>query len=128
MGGADLHCRVAKSDRRVTECRAELQDAEGGARLDLWISAVDSVAGVITLSGTMVDGQLESWRGTLERRYGRTPMQVQGPQRMMQWVRQGRMIRLTWRIDHGDTVASLSLVDGRVLDAWGRSRASSGKT
>jgi hypothetical protein len=40
----------------------------------------------------------------------------------MQWVRQGRMLRLTWRIERGKKVASVSLVDGRVLDAWGRDR------
>jgi hypothetical protein len=39
---------------------------------------------------------------------------------MMQWVRRGRMLRLTWKTDRGDRVASVSLVDGRVLDAWGR--------
>ena len=42
---------------------------------------------------------------------------------MMQWVRQGRMLRLTWRIERGEKVASVSLVDGRVLDAWGRATA-----
>ena len=42
---------------------------------------------------------------------------------MMQWVRRGRMLRLTWRAEKGAKVASVSLVDGRVLDAWGRSRA-----
>jgi hypothetical protein len=42
---------------------------------------------------------------------------------MMQWIRQGRMIRLTWRFQRGEKVASVALVDGRVLDAWGRDRA-----
>jgi hypothetical protein len=46
---------------------------------------------------------------------------VQGTQRMLQWVRRGRMIRLTWRMEGGAQVASVSLVDGRVLDNWGRS-------
>jgi len=30
------------------------------------------------------------------------------------------MIRLTWRVEGGTQVASVSLVDGRVLDNWGR--------
>ena len=51
--------------------------------------------------------------------------QVQGTQWMMQWVRQGRMLRLTWRIEGGGKTASVSLVDGRVLDAWGRARGKS---
>ena len=28
------------------------------------------------------------------------------------------MLRLTWRIERGEKTASVSLVDGRVLDAW----------
>ena len=59
----------------------------------------------------------------LEARYGRVGAKVQGPQWMMQWVRQDRMIRLTWRIDRTNKVASVALVDGSVLDAWGRERA-----
>jgi hypothetical protein len=40
----------------------------------------------------------------------------------MQWVRQGRMLRLTWRTDKENRPVSVSLVDGHVLDAWGRDR------
>ena len=42
---------------------------------------------------------------------------------MMQWVRRGRMIRLTWRMEKGNRTASVSLIDGHVLDAWGRARS-----
>jgi hypothetical protein len=83
---------------------------------------MDSVAGVITLSRTFTADQLESWRESIEQRYGRVDAQVQGAQSMMQWVRHGRMLRLTWRIDKGERTASVSLVDGPVLDAWGRAR------
>ena len=51
---------------------------------------------------------------------------VQGTQWMLQWVRQGRMLRLTWRIDKGAKMASVSLVDGRVLDGWGRDAGAGG--
>ena len=88
----------------------------------MWISAVDSVAGVITLSGGVGADQLERWRQTIERRYGRVNAKVQGSQWMMQWVRRGRMLRLTWRVERGEKVASISLVDGGVLDAWGADR------
>jgi hypothetical protein len=47
---------------------------------------------------------------------------MQGTQRMMQWVRRGRMLRLTWRAEGTGMTASVSLVDGRVLDQWGRRR------
>ncbi len=82
---------------------------------------MDSVAGVITLSGVLATDQLEHWRATLETQYGRVGARNQGTQWMQQWVRRGRMLRLTWRLERGEKVASVSLVDGRVLDAWGRS-------
>ena len=131
-GAADRCCRrstagacaatAPRRDRRVTECRASITDVELGERVNLWVSAIDSVAGVITLSSTVAADQLDRWRQTIERRYGRVDATVQGSQWMMQWVRQGRMLRLTWRIERGEKVASVSLVDGRVLDAWGRDR------
>jgi hypothetical protein len=94
-------------------------DRFGGAA-ELWVSAMDSVAGVITLSGILAPEELESWRERLETRYGRVGSRTQGTQSMLQWVRRGRMLRLTWRIERGEKVASVSLVDGRVLDAWSR--------
>jgi hypothetical protein len=42
---------------------------------------------------------------------------------MMQWVRQGRMMRLTWRVSSSERVASVSLVDGHILDSWGRTKS-----
>jgi hypothetical protein len=123
LGGGRLHCDRAKADHRVSECRAVVQLAELGGAVDVWVSAVDSVAGVITLSGDGAGGQLDSWRRPIEKRYGRVGAKVQGPQWMMQWVKQRRMLRLTWRTDLGETPVSVSLTDGRVLDAWGRDRS-----
>ena len=120
IGGSRMRCRQSRVDRRVNECRAVLNDKEGGS-VQLWVSAMDSLAGVITLSGVLAPGQLERWRETLEESYGRAGPRVQGAQWMLQWVRRGRMIRLTWRLERGGKVASVSLVDGHVLDGWGRS-------
>jgi hypothetical protein len=122
LDGGRLRCDRAKADRRVSECRGVVKDAELGGTVDLWVSAIDSVASVITLSSGVGADQLDGWRQTLERRYGRVDAKVQGSQWMMQWVRRGRMLRLTWRIDGGEKVASVSLVDGRVLDEWGGNR------
>jgi hypothetical protein len=122
LDGGRLRCDRAKVDRRVTECRAVVNDPELGGAVDLWVSAVDSVASVITLSSGVGADQLDRWRQAIERRYGRVDATVQGSQWMMQWVRRGRMLRLTWRIERGEKVASVSLVDGRVLDAWGGNR------
>jgi hypothetical protein len=122
LDGGRLRCERAKADSRVSECRAAVTDVELGERVNLWVSAVDSVASVITLSSPVSAGQLDRWRQTIKRRYGRVDATVQGTQWMMQWVRQGRMLRLTWRVERGQKVASVSLVDGRVLDAWSRDR------
>jgi len=127
VGGSRLRCRQSKVDRRVNECRALLSDQHSGGSLDLWVSAMDSMAGVITLSGVVSPGQLERWRGSLEGSYGRVGTRIQGAQWMLQWVRRGRMIRLTWRLERGEKVASVSLVDGHVLDGWGRSGSAARK-
>lgn len=121
-GGVRLRCRQSRTDPRVHECRASLRELEFGATVDLWASAMDSLAGVMTLSARVEPHQLERWREALEGRYGRVATRLQGSQSMLQWVRRGRMLRLTWRLERGQKVASVSLVDGHVLDGWGRSR------
>jgi len=123
LDGTRLRCKQAKVDRRINECRATLTDPDFGGPVEIWLSAIDSVAGVVTLSGDVAPDQLDQWRSGLESRYGRVGAKVQGPQWMMQWIRHGRMMRLTWRVDHANKVASVALVDGPVLDAWGRERA-----
>jgi hypothetical protein len=121
-GGRRLRCERATRDPRVSECVAAVSDSALGP-MRLWVSAIDSLAGVITLSASMDAASLARWRGELERRYGRVPARAQGSQRMMQWVRRGRMLRLTWRVERSAHVASVSLVDGRVLDGWGARRS-----
>jgi hypothetical protein len=115
-----LRCDRAKRDRRVMECRGMVTDSAIGVPVDVWVSAIDSVAGVLTLSAELDAETLERWRRRIEASYGRVAAKSQGSQRMMQWVRRGRMLRLTWRTDRGQQTASVSLVDGRVLDRWGK--------
>ena len=69
--------------------------------------------------------QLDRWRSELEN-YGRVGAKVQGSQWMMQWVRSGRMARLTWKVQRSERTASVSLIDGHVLDGWGRERSRGG--
>jgi hypothetical protein len=116
-----LRCRQAKSDPTVRECRGTLPDSTAG-ELAVWVSTIDSAAGVITLSAPLSAAALGAWQDDLARRYGKVKAVAQGTQRMMQWVRRGRMLRLTWRAEATATTASVSLVDGRVLDRWGRKR------
>jgi len=124
LDGGHLRCRRSKLDSVVAECRATLR-SPGLGRVDLWVSAIDSSAGVMTLSGPVDFGRLDGWREQLFQRYGRVSARVQGTQSMLQWVRHGRMLRLTWRLEGGQPVASVSLVDGHVLDDWARSRSRS---
>jgi hypothetical protein len=119
LDGGRLRCDRAKRDRRVSECRGTVRDSAMSGAVKVWVSAIDSVAGVITLSAG-VDGEtLDRWKRRIESRYGRVGAKAQGSQWMMQWVRRGRMLRLTWRTERGVPTASVSLVDGRVLDGWG---------
>jgi hypothetical protein len=122
VGGGPLRCLRARMDGRVSDCRGVLRSRDSSFTVDLWISAIDSVVGVMTLSSRVDSIQLETWRRALQSRYGRVGTRIQGNQSMLQWVRRGRMIRLTWRLERRDQVASVSLVDGHVLDNWGRSR------
>ena len=122
LGGGRLRCRTSRVDSRVSECRGLLPNKVQGTRIDVWVSAIDSMAGVITLSGLVAPNRLDYWRRALLDHYGAVGAKVQGSQSMLQWVRRGRMLRLTWRLEGGGKVASVSLVDGHVLDDWGRAQ------
>lgn len=122
LGGTGLRCDRSRRDRTVSECRATLFDPVWSRPVALWLSAMDSATGVLTLSGPVTGEQLDGWKTELETAFGGVGARVQGPQWMLQWVRQGRMMRLTWRVDNNAKVASVSLIDGWVLDDWGRRR------
>lgn len=119
LGGKTLRCQRSKSAREVQECRGTLFEPVTGKPLAIWLSAIDSSTGIMTLSGAVAGIELDSLRAGLQRAYGVVDANVQGAQWMMQWVRQGRMLRFTWRMEKGEKILSISLVDGRVLDAWG---------
>jgi hypothetical protein len=119
LGGRPPRCVRSTRDRSVTDCRGSFRQPGSTAPVEIWLSAIDSLAGIITFKHTGNSERLNEWRGDLEHRYGVVPTQVQGNQRMKQWVRRGRMIRLTWRREAEGTSVSVSLVDGRVLDGWG---------
>ncbi len=120
LRGHGLQCDRSRRDHAVQDCRGTVVDPASGRPLALWLSAIDSLSGILTLSGPVTSLQLDSLRQALERSYGVVGARAQGGQWMQQWVRRGRMLRLTWRIESGAKIASVSLVDGRVLDGWGR--------
>ena len=118
LDGGRLRCDRSAVDTRVNECRATHTLPQVSEPLELWLSAIDSVSGVVTIAGNLAPDELDMLRADLERKYGRVGAKVQNDQWMMQWVRQGTMLRLTWKARQGAKAASLSLVDGRVLDGW----------
>jgi hypothetical protein len=120
LGGKSLRCQRSRSAKEVQECRGTLFEPVTGKPLAVWLSAIDSSTGIMTLSGAVAGIELDSLRAGLERTFGVVNANVQGSQWMMQWVRQGRMLRFTWRLEKGEKILSISLVVGRVLDAWGR--------
>ena len=76
---ADLRCDRAKADRaRHRVPRHRSSDPELGGAVNLWMSAIDSIAGVMTLSAGVTADQLDSWRPASRSRYGRVDAQVQG--------------------------------------------------
>jgi hypothetical protein len=116
--GRELTCQQAQADRRLQDCRAVVTDPTTGKPLSVWLAAIDSAVGVLTVSGTLTSTELAGWRIELESDYGTRPTTIQGTQRMLQWVRGSQMLRLTWRVSGSQVEASVSVVDGPVLDGW----------
>jgi hypothetical protein len=114
--GGTLLCNASRSDPRVRDCRATY--LVEGTPIDLWLSSIDGTVAIVTLATPLDQNLLTTWRTDLETRYGRGLAKAQGPQWMLQWVRQNRMLRLVWRIDGGERRISVSLVDGPSLDGW----------
>jgi hypothetical protein len=118
LGKGTLDCKRAAADLRLSECRAGLPELDAGRSVDLWVSVIDGRAAITTLSARLPDARFARWREFLEGRYGAVPEKRQGPMRMMQWVHQGRMLRLSWRPKGRDFETSVSMVDGPLLDGW----------
>lgn len=121
--GRGWSCRDAREDSTVTECRGTFQEPLHQIPVRLWLSAMGGRVGILTLQATLTPSDLGEWQAALSETYGPVGVEERGPLRMMQWVRRGRMLRLTWlpRPDRID--ASISLVDGPILDRWGRPRS-----
>ena len=118
--GADsVQCLTSHADPHLTECRASLPSADADRTVDLWFSAVNDTATVLTLSATVTASRLDRWREFLSAKYGAPPPRTRGPITMLQWTADRRMLRLSWRAHGRGFDASVSMVDGRVLDAWG---------
>jgi len=116
--GAGLSCQRSKADPQLQECRATVTDPVAERPVSIWLAAIDSLTGVVTVSATLPTGDFVRWRDEIEATYGPQPATVQGSQGMVQWIRGTQMLRLTWRAGAGRVETSVSLVDGPVLDGW----------
>ncbi|HEX9167083.1 MAG TPA: hypothetical protein VF862_14315, partial [Gemmatimonadales bacterium] len=112
------NCRQSAVDPRFTECLGSIAPA-GEPALDLIASLVRDSVAVLLLSGTVTDVDLRRWRARLDARIGPATERHSQGQVVWQWVRSGRMIRITSRAEGGTQRASVSLVDGWLLDGLG---------
>ncbi len=117
-GRGTLGCRAGVADPRLLECRGGLPELASGRSVDIWVSVINGRAAITTLSARLTEARLARWRELLEGRYGASRERRQGAARMLQWVRGGRVLRLTWRPKGREFEASVSMVDGPLLDAW----------
>jgi hypothetical protein len=119
LGVERLTCDTARRDGRVRECRGTLY-ADSRVPLRLRAVAIRDTAAIVLVSGTIPEAERQRWERAFEAAYGAVPARVDGGQRMRQWIRNRTMLRLVWRGDPAEPEVSVSLVDGRTLDSWGR--------
>jgi hypothetical protein len=106
-------------DPRFTECRGAAHP-EGEPALTVTGSLVDGSAAVLLVAAPVDEARLRRWVADLSTRYGDVTPRAANGQRMWQWVRQQRMIRLTTRLEGANRMVSVSLVDGPLLDGLNR--------
>lgn len=117
-GRGELSCQPARSDLRLSECRGGLPELDSGRSVDVWAALIDDHVAILTLSGRLSEARLRRWRELLEGRYGPAVQYHRGPMWMLQWVRHGQMLRLSWRTKGRDFEVSASLTNGPLLDGW----------
>lgn len=113
LGGA-LRCQ-STSEPRIHACDGTIPDPDAGA-LRVTVSLVDGHLGVALVAAPLAAEQISDWHDQLSRRYGDVAPRRSPGQESFQWIRDRRMIRLTVRRETTGLQASVSLVDGRLLD------------
>jgi hypothetical protein len=120
--GGPWACRRSTVDTRFTECQGRITPP-GEPDLSLIASLVHDSVAVVLLSGAVAESDLRRWRADLDDRIGPATVRQSQGQTTWQWIRARRMIRITTRLDGGARVASVSLVDGVLLDGLEAPRA-----
>jgi len=113
--GGRLTCQTSRLDRRIAECTASVRP-EGEPVLSVTASMIRDALGIMLLSAPVAEADLRRWVGGVASRYGPVAPRVSHGQETWQWVRRNTMLRVTTRPEARDRVASVSLVDGALLD------------
>lgn len=108
-------CASSQVDPRFTECRGTFRQA--GATVTVTGSLLEGAAAVLLVAASLDGDAGAAWLRDLATRYGDVAPRQRHGQTSWQWVRRGRMIRLTTRPEAGRHLVSVSLVDGHLLDA-----------
>ena len=116
--GGKWSCSTSRVDSRFSECRGHV-NPDGAGEFNLTGSLVGGTTAVLLIAAEVDDVELNRWVEDLSAQYGRVTARLANTQAMWQWVRERRMIRVTTRIEGGNRVVSVSLVDGIVLDNLG---------
>ena len=115
LGGA-LSCHSSSVDPRFAECTAGLARAPDGRRWQLLASLIEGSAAVILVSVGSSSAEVARFREELAAALGRPNLRRQADQEAYEWIRAGRMMRLTARSEAGRITMSVSLVEGSLLD------------
>lgn len=114
--GAKPACKKSPAEPRLTECTGALSASPDRRSWSLTASVVDDTAGVLMLRTSVDlrsrDGIREDWVA----RFGRPNLRKRGDQESYEWIRGGRMLRLSSRPEGGRYHLLATLVDGAVLE------------
>ena len=111
---AQLRCQPTR-EPRLQACSAEVSLGDG-APASLTISLIDGRVGIALITARLSANRIADWHDELRRAYGEVAPQQRPGQESFQWVRADQMLRLTVRRESGGLVASISLIDGHLLD------------
>jgi hypothetical protein len=108
-------CDRSKQDGRFFECRGRIAPP-GEPVLAVTGSLINDTLAILLVSGTVSDADLQRWEAGLAAVVGPPSLKRANGQLTWQWVKRRKMIRITTRVEGTTRVASVSLVDGIVLD------------
>jgi hypothetical protein len=114
--GGKLACHGSTANSRLGECLATLSRAPDHRGWTLRASLVEGTAAILILTSPISDRDLDRLREQLIADFGRPNLRNQGAVRSYEWIRSGRMMRLTTNGAADWREVSISLVDGAVLD------------